>query len=553
MGQAAELCRRMGTVAGVRLRVWLLAACLTAGLVAVSAGSAQAVTFASGTLPFSGLDDPQGVAVDAAGDVFVLDYYNGGRVVELPADGGAPQTLPFSGLNGPQNVAVDAAGDVFVADTGNDRVLELPAGATMSSQVKTLPFSGLNQPQGVAVDAAGDVFVLNGNSAVLELPAGDTMSSQVKTLPFSGQYIVNSVAVDAAGDVFVGNADDVLELPAGATLASQVITLPFTGGDAYGVAVDPEGDVFVTDFLNNLLVELPAGGGTQQTLPVTGLDGPDGVAVDSSGDLFVANDDSNNVIEVSPDVPSGGLAISPGSGPAGTQIGVDSVLSCPLGATSPTGFGSSKAKVTLRSPSGAELAASGVTLDAGGDWTAELTVPAGSANGAYQVGARCVDAEGVTTQTYAYATFVVAPAVDTTGPQGPQGPAGTNGTNGTNGLNGTNGTNGTNGLNGTNGASPTGSSSKCTSKTKKGTTTTTCKVTYTYSTSKKSSLVNGERAQATAKIDGKRTVVARGEIRDHKLVLTFVHLRRGRYDLTLYEFGAHSHRQTIGHTSLVIS
>jgi hypothetical protein len=78
-------------------------------------------------------------------------------------------------------------------------------------------------------------------------------------------------------------------------------------------------------------------------------------------------------------------------------------------------------------------------------------------------------------------------------------------------------------------------------------------VTYIYSTGSKSNIVNGERADATAKIDGKRTVVARGEVRDHKLVLTFVHLKRGRYDLTLYEFAAHHRQHAIGHTSLVIS
>jgi serine/threonine-protein kinase len=33
-----------------------------------------------------------------------------------------------NGLNGPQGVAVDTAGNVYVADTGNNRVLQLPPG-----------------------------------------------------------------------------------------------------------------------------------------------------------------------------------------------------------------------------------------------------------------------------------------------------------------------------------------------------------------------------------------------------------------------------------------
>jgi hypothetical protein len=35
-------------------------------------------------------------------------------------------TLPFTGLNDPERVAVDSFGDVFVTDAGNNRVLELP-------------------------------------------------------------------------------------------------------------------------------------------------------------------------------------------------------------------------------------------------------------------------------------------------------------------------------------------------------------------------------------------------------------------------------------------
>ncbi len=47
-------------------------------------------------------------------------------------------------------VAVDAAGDVFIADTSNNRVVKVPAGEGAQTTVGT----GLRSPQGVAVDAA---------------------------------------------------------------------------------------------------------------------------------------------------------------------------------------------------------------------------------------------------------------------------------------------------------------------------------------------------------------------------------------------------------------
>src|SRR6202451_1509599 len=114
----------------------------------------------------SGLSSPNGVALDAAGDVFIADTGNN-RVVEVPAAGGAPITIG-SGLSHPSGVAVDAAGDVFIADTGTNQVVEVPAGGGPQTTVGT----GLSNPSGVAVDAAGDVFIADtGNNQVVEVPS----------------------------------------------------------------------------------------------------------------------------------------------------------------------------------------------------------------------------------------------------------------------------------------------------------------------------------------------------------------------------------------------
>ena len=64
-------------------------------------------------LPFNGLDfrlSPGGVALDSAGDVYVAGEAMRGRVVKLAPGSSTPTVLLFTGLYEPQGVAVDSAG-----------------------------------------------------------------------------------------------------------------------------------------------------------------------------------------------------------------------------------------------------------------------------------------------------------------------------------------------------------------------------------------------------------------------------------------------------------
>jgi serine/threonine-protein kinase len=125
--------------------------------------------FRQTVLPLAGISNPGGVAVDAAGNVYVADTGNN-RVVKLAAGSSTQTVLPFTGLNGPHGAAVDNSGNVYVADTGNKRVVKLAAG---SSAQTVLPFTGLNGPHGVAVDNGGNVYLTDsGLGVVLKLAAG---------------------------------------------------------------------------------------------------------------------------------------------------------------------------------------------------------------------------------------------------------------------------------------------------------------------------------------------------------------------------------------------
>ena len=127
--------------------------------------------------------DSFAVAVDGAGDVFV-NGEDASVVYEIEAGtgGNAPGAVSSSstmvavgsGFYYPSGLALDAAGDVFVADGGNKAVKEIEAGTggnapgvvSSSSTVVTLG-SGFSGPTALAVDGAGNVFI--SDTAVEEL------------------------------------------------------------------------------------------------------------------------------------------------------------------------------------------------------------------------------------------------------------------------------------------------------------------------------------------------------------------------------------------------
>ena len=266
----------------------------------------QSVTFAGthSILPASGVN-PWGIAVDAAGDVFI-SYTNSNQLVELPRTAlgfGTQVALPISGF--PTGVAVDGAGNVFFADPVFQRSVELPKTATGYGPQTTLPASGLRQPFGVALDSAGDVFIADaGNDNVVELPKTATGYGPQTTLPASSLNSPLGVAVDSAGDIFIADQGNnrVVDLSKTASGYGPQTTLPASGlRQPFGVALDSAGDVFIADTDNNRVVELPktsSGYGPQTTLPASGLNSPLGVAVDSTGDVFIGDYRNSDVVEV---------------------------------------------------------------------------------------------------------------------------------------------------------------------------------------------------------------------------------------------------------------
>jgi len=249
-------------------------------------------------LPFTGLDRPQGVAVDAKGNVYVTDSGNN-RVLELAAGSTSQTVAPFAGLDHPGGIAVDEVGDLEVTEPAHNRVLELTAGSTGST---VLPFTDLSEPTGVAVnsrDPRNDraVFVTDSaHNRVLELLAHSTGQTE---LPFSGLDGPSAVAVGIDRVLFVLDRENerVLKLPWTAHVAT---VLPYAVGRPDFVAVDAGGNLYVTDSRDNRVMRLVKSSNTSITLPFKGLNGPQGIAVDAAGNVYVADAGNNRVLKLPP-------------------------------------------------------------------------------------------------------------------------------------------------------------------------------------------------------------------------------------------------------------
>jgi uncharacterized protein (TIGR03437 family) len=166
------------------------------------------------------LSNPSGIAVDSAGNIYFADTGNqsirkisNGVITTVAGNG----TAGFSGDNGPATsaqlnlqsgarlpggIAVDAAGNLFIADSGNQRVRKVANGViTTIAGTGTPGFSGdggpatsaeLYSPSGIAIDSVGKIYV------------SDSSNGRIRLLTSNCTYTVGplSITVPAAGGTF---------------------------------------------------------------------------------------------------------------------------------------------------------------------------------------------------------------------------------------------------------------------------------------------------------------------------------------------------------------
>jgi len=231
------------------------------GLIRTLAGTGSAGYNGDGIIDTTAkLYYPSGLAVDASGNVYIADQYNS-RIRKITVSTGLISTIAgtdSTGYNGdgiladsarlgmPSGVALDAAGNVYIADQGNNRIRKIDAITGIISTVAGNGGMGYNgdgidalsaelyYPSAITLDTAGNIYICDFNNG------------RIRKVSAS-----NNIITTVAGNGNFGYNGD--NIPA----TTAELNGPF------GVALDFNGNLFIADEGNsrirkvNLMVGIP--------------------------------------------------------------------------------------------------------------------------------------------------------------------------------------------------------------------------------------------------------------------------------------------------------
>ncbi len=225
----------------------------TAGIISTYAGNnaqGAGLNGDTGTATNAQLNTPAGLALDSKGNLYIADAANnkirivttangintfaGNTFSDFAGDGG--QAINAE-MHNPQGVAVDAVGNVYIADTFNDRIRMVTLDGVMHTVAGNgiAGFKGdggqalnasLNHPEGIAVDAAGSLYI------------ADTFNQRIRMVLPNGKIVT---IAGTGGQAYTGDGGP-------ATAAS--LNFPSS------VFVDPSGNLYVSDSQNYVIRKL---------------------------------------------------------------------------------------------------------------------------------------------------------------------------------------------------------------------------------------------------------------------------------------------------------
>jgi sugar lactone lactonase YvrE len=343
--------RTVGPYLGTALLCALLAACGGGGEVSTNADQSTRRQPIVGGASTAGEADatrarfnvPKGLAMDAAGNIYVADSGNStirkitpkGTVTTLAGTPGVSGSTDGTGaaarFNSPSNIAVGADGNLYVADTGNHTIRKITPDGLVTTLAGTAGARGsangtgaaaeFNVPWGVAADAAGNVYVADTYNYLIRkiTPQGvvSTLAGKSGTQGGANGAGTNAtfhgprgMTIDSAGNLYItdwyGPGAPMLAQTSTfvrkITPAGEVTTVAGNYGngptppvfrDTWTITMDGAGNTYVAS--QNSVRKVTAAGAVSTVAESATFTSLLGVTIDQAGNLFVA-DESQDVI-----------------------------------------------------------------------------------------------------------------------------------------------------------------------------------------------------------------------------------------------------------------
>ena len=249
-----------------------------------------------------GLDNPQGIAIDGAGNAWVAES-SGNSVIEFSSAGkvlSGAAGYTGGGLNGPLAISIDSSNNVWVANSSAASVTKFSSSGAVLSGTSGYTGGGVRFPQAIAIDGSGDAWVTNsGLSTVTRLSSTGAALSGASG--YAGSFLNNTtaVAIDGSGNAWViGYFSDGLD-----EFSSTGAVLFGSGGLNVpgGIAIDASGNAWIPNGGRNAVTEFSNAGAILSGTGYTGggQSQPLDAAIDGAGNVWLANNSSNSVTELS--------------------------------------------------------------------------------------------------------------------------------------------------------------------------------------------------------------------------------------------------------------
>ncbi len=276
------------------------------GIVSTVAGKAGTVGISDGIGSSALFSNPQGVAVDVNGNLYVADSM--ASTIRKIAPGGVVSTLAGQGGCGqkdgvgsaaqfcnPVSVVVDGVGNLYVVDAGNRMIRKITSDGTASTLAGSVV--GFQDGTGAAAQFCNPVGLAFDNSGNLLVSDRGCYSNTNPVNPTIRRVTLTGLVTTVAGNNTAAFVDQ--------TPATAFFGVP------QGLAVDGSGNIFVADQLNSSIWEVSSSGvvtvyasdfGVTGSIDGTGasawFDRPRGIVADSEGHLYVADQFNGTIREV---------------------------------------------------------------------------------------------------------------------------------------------------------------------------------------------------------------------------------------------------------------